>query len=151
MSRHVYKYYTYYTVSKIRLTFDLLYNLDIHDPIAILVGRSVTEKVGNHTMLCFPPHLSNASALPCERGNPRRQCTGALCVQQSPTTAVLSTSFLLNHVRQQTRAEHVDFKIQGVIQQRISLESKRLKKSSIDWLISGNALIQRVNKKAIIR
>jgi len=42
------------------------YNLDIHDPITIIFGRSVTEKVRNHTMLCFPPHLSSASTLPAE-------------------------------------------------------------------------------------
>jgi len=33
-------------------------------------GRSVTKKVGNQTMLCFPTHLSSGSALPCETGNP---------------------------------------------------------------------------------
>jgi len=32
----------------------------------------------------------------------------------------------------------------GVIQQRISHESKRLKKSSSNWLNFGNALIQQV-------
>ena len=30
------------------------YNLDIHDPITIIFGRSVTKKVRNWTMLCFP-------------------------------------------------------------------------------------------------
>jgi len=30
------------------------YNLDIHDPITIIFGRSVTKKVGNQMMLCFP-------------------------------------------------------------------------------------------------
>jgi len=30
------------------------YNLDIHDPIRIIFGRSVTKKVRNQTMLCFP-------------------------------------------------------------------------------------------------
>jgi len=29
-------------------------NLDIHDPITIIFGRSVIEKVGNKTILCFP-------------------------------------------------------------------------------------------------
>jgi len=46
------------------------YNLGIHNPITIIFGRNVTEKVRNHMMLCFPPHLSSASALPCEIGNP---------------------------------------------------------------------------------
>ena len=30
------------------------YNLDIHDPITIIFGRNVTEKVRSRTMLCFP-------------------------------------------------------------------------------------------------
>jgi len=30
------------------------YILDIHNPIRTIFGRSVTEKVGNQTMLCFP-------------------------------------------------------------------------------------------------
>jgi len=43
-----------YTVSQKRPTFDLLYNLDIYDPTRIIFGRSVTEKVRNQLMLCFP-------------------------------------------------------------------------------------------------
>ena len=46
------------------------YNLDVHDPIAIIFGRRVTDEVRNQMMLVFPPHLSGASALACERGNP---------------------------------------------------------------------------------
>jgi len=46
-------------------------NFDIHHLIVIIFGRSVTEKVRNHKRcFVFPPHLSSASALPCERGNP---------------------------------------------------------------------------------
>jgi len=30
------------------------YNLDIHNPMMIIFGRSVTEKVRNQVMLCFP-------------------------------------------------------------------------------------------------
>jgi len=30
------------------------YNHDIHDPITIMVAKSVTKKVRNQTMLCFP-------------------------------------------------------------------------------------------------
>jgi len=29
-------------------------NLDIHDPITIIFGTSVTKKVRNYTTLCFP-------------------------------------------------------------------------------------------------
>jgi len=45
------------------------YNLHIHDPITIIIGRSVTKKVRKQKILCFPPHLSSASALPGEIGN----------------------------------------------------------------------------------
>jgi len=38
---------------KKRPTFDLLYNLDIHDPVMIIFGRSVTKEVRNQTMPCF--------------------------------------------------------------------------------------------------
>jgi len=46
-------------------------------------------------------------------------------MQHSPASAALSTSFI-----QQLRAEHIDYKIHGIIQQRMSRESKRLNKSS---------------------
>jgi len=35
-------------------TFDLQQYIDKHDPIKIIFGWSVTEKVRNHTMFCFP-------------------------------------------------------------------------------------------------
>jgi len=41
------------------------YNLDVHDPVTIIFGGSVTEKVRNQTML-FSHHLSSAFALPCK-------------------------------------------------------------------------------------
>jgi len=40
------------------------------------------------------------------------------CACNSPTAMALSTSFLLNHVPQQPRAERIDCKIYGVVQQR---------------------------------
>jgi len=39
-------------------------------------------------------------------------------MQHSPTTAMLSTSFLLRHASQKPQAKCIDYKIQGVIQQR---------------------------------
>jgi len=41
-------------VSKKNVPPSTCYNFDIHDPITIMFGRSVTQKVRNHTMLCFP-------------------------------------------------------------------------------------------------
>jgi len=51
--------------------------------------------------------------------------------------------------RQQPRTERIDYKIQRVTQQREyeSWVKKRLKKSSSDWLNSGNALIQYLSEK----
>jgi len=45
---------TCYTVSQKNVPPLTCYNLDIHYPIMIIFGRSVTEKVRNQTMLCFP-------------------------------------------------------------------------------------------------
>ena len=73
------------------------YTLDIHDPITIF-GSSVTKKVRNHMTLCFPPHLSSASALPCEKETQKitHWCT-VHATQSLCTAAALSTSFFLNH------------------------------------------------------
>ena len=55
LGRH-FTYCMYYTVHRVSknvppLTF---YSLDLRNPIRIIFGRSVTEKVRNQTMLCFP-------------------------------------------------------------------------------------------------
>jgi len=54
---------------KKRPTFDLLYP-DIPNPITTIFGRRVTKQVRNQVMPYFPSHLSSASALPFETGNP---------------------------------------------------------------------------------
>jgi len=79
-----------------RLTCYSLDN-DIHDPITIF-DSSVTKKVRNHMMRCFPPHLSSASALPCEKKTQKitHWCT-VHATQSLCTAAALSTSFFLNH------------------------------------------------------
>jgi len=80
------------------------YNLDIYDSITTIFRRRVTKKARNQMM------LSSASALPCEIGNPRQR-TSTLCVQHSPTSAALSTSFLPIHAPPTARAERIDYKI----------------------------------------
>jgi len=75
-------------------------------------------------------------------------CTSILRATQSNCCGALD--FLSPELcRQQPRAERIDYKIQGVTQQREyeSWVKKRLKKSSSDWLNSGNALIQYLNEK----
>jgi len=64
------KIYLYlHCVSKnvLRLT---CYNLDTHSLITIIFGIHVTEKKGNQNVFIVPPHLTSASALPGETGNP---------------------------------------------------------------------------------
>jgi len=73
------------------------YNLDIHDPIMIIFGRRVSEKVKNQMMLHFPTSPIKCFRITLQKREPRRQHAGALCVQHSPTAAVLSTFFLLNN------------------------------------------------------
>ena len=46
------------------------YNLDVHGSITVIFHTNVSEKLGNYNILSFPPHLSSASALPGETGNP---------------------------------------------------------------------------------
>ena len=55
---------------KKRPTFTTCYNVYIHSSIATTFGTNVAEKVGNQNVLIFPPHLTSASALPEETGNP---------------------------------------------------------------------------------
>jgi len=73
------------------------YSLHIHNLITIIFGRSVTEKVRNPMMLCFPISPLLCFCITWQNRKPRRQLAGALCVQHSPTPVALSTSFLLNH------------------------------------------------------
>jgi len=63
----------------------------------------------------FPPHLSSASVLPCEIGNPE---DSALVHYACNTGATLLTAFFLNHALQQPRDGRIDYKIQAVMQQR---------------------------------
>jgi len=47
------------------------YNLYTHGSIVTIFGTSVAEKVSNQKRyFIFPPHLTSASALPGETGNP---------------------------------------------------------------------------------
>jgi len=43
-----------YTLSQKNVPPLNCYNLDIHDQITITFGKSVTKKVKNQRMLCFP-------------------------------------------------------------------------------------------------
>jgi len=91
------------------------YNCDTHNPITINFGRRVTEKVGNQTILCFPTSHTWCFCITLRNRKRRRQRTAALCIQQSPSPAALSTSFLLNRT---LWAERIDYMIWEVIQHR---------------------------------
>jgi len=57
------------------------YDLDVRDPITVIFGRSVTEKVRNQTMLCLPTSSIYCFSITLRKRKPRTQRTGALCVQ----------------------------------------------------------------------
>jgi len=101
------------------------YNLDIHDPITIVFGRNVTEKVVNHMMLCFSTSRVICFCITLRNRKPGRQRTGALCVQHSPTAAALSTSFLLNHASN----------MRTVLQDRwiVSIKVEYRKSYALEW------------------
>ena len=65
------------------------YNLDIHDPITIIFGRSITEKVRNRTMLCFPTSpISSAATLPCEIRNQKTAHWCIVCAKSNCHSAI---------------------------------------------------------------
>ena len=122
------------------------YSRYTHDPIATIFDRSVTEKVRN-IIRCFvfPPHLSSASALPCEIGNPE---DSALVHCACNTVQLLQRSRLcLNHAPNSPELNALITRYRELYSSvSMSRESKILKKSS-SWLSSGNALIQRLSEK----
>ena len=94
----------YYTVSQRNVPPLTCYSLDTHDLITVIFGRIVTSKKSDDALCsCF--------SITFQKRKPRRQRTGALCMQHSSTAAALSTSFLLNHATQQFRAKCIDYKI----------------------------------------
>jgi len=73
------------------------YNLDRHDPIGIIFGRSEKQEIRRCSVF---PHLQSYLVLQhyLAKGETQRQRTGALWLQNSPIAAAFSTSFLLNHI-----------------------------------------------------
>jgi len=124
------------------------YNLDIHDPITMIFGRNVTEKVRNHIMLCFPPHPSSASALLCEIGS---QKTAHWCIVRASHSNCCSAidSLCSEPCSQQTLWLNalITRRRESYSSMIMSRESKRLKKSS-SWLNSGNAVIRHLRENA---
>ena len=119
------------------------YNLDIHDPTVIIFVRNVKEKARNQTVLCFPTitYLVLQHYLVKEETQNRAHWCYVHATQSNCCSAL---DFLSPEpCPQKPQAECIDYKSYWVIQQMsMSRESKRLKKSSSDWLNSGNALIQ---------
>jgi len=72
--------------------------------------------------------------------------------EYSPTAAALWAYFLLDHVPNSPKLNALTTRFRESYTSVItSRESKRLKKSRIDWLNSGNALIQHLSEKCIFR
>ena len=68
----------------------------IHDTDYDNLAEVSMRKYELRRCFVFPPHLSSASALPCEIRNPEDSAL-VHCACNSPTAAALSTSFRLNH------------------------------------------------------
>jgi len=89
---YYYNYYYYYTVSQKKFPPSTCFNLDTHDLITIFFWqkcywetmKSYGDLFSHLTYLVLRHYLRNRK--------PRRQRTGALYVQHSPTAAALSTS-----------------------------------------------------------
>jgi len=82
-----------YTVTQNNVPHLTCYNLDAHEPIMIIFGRSVTENVRNQkTLFSYLTYLlPSASALPCEIGNPQDR---ALVHSACNTVQLLQRSWL---------------------------------------------------------
>ena len=101
-------HHSMYIVSQRNVPPLTCYNLDVHNPITIIFGRSDTAKVKNKMMLPASPIYCFCITL--RNKYPRRQRTGTLCVQHSPTAAALLTSFVLNHAPILPITECIDHK-----------------------------------------
>ena len=115
----------------------------MHNPTAIIFGISVTVKVRNQKMLCFPTSPIWCFSITLQKRKLRSQCTGALCVQHSATAAALLTYFLLNHALQKPQAERILQDVGRHTAASIWVVSQKDWRNQLrDWLNSHNALIQ---------
>jgi len=55
------------------------YNFDVHEPILIIIGKNVNEKVSNQNVFIVPPHLTSACALPGETQKHRNRIFSLKC------------------------------------------------------------------------
>ena len=94
------------------------YNLDTHDPIMTILAEVLLRKYEIIQCFVFPPQLSSASALPCEIGNPEDSAL-VHCAHATQSNCCSAIDFFhLNHASTVPLAERIDYKTQGVIQQR---------------------------------
>jgi len=113
------------------------YNFDMHDTITIIFGRRVIKKV--RRCFVFPSHLSSASALPCERGNPEHSalvhfaCNTVQLLQRFR----LPFSWTMAHKSPKLNVLVTRFR-ESYSSVSMSRESKGLNKSGSNWLNSGN-------------
>ena len=86
-----------YTVSQKRPTFDLLWSWHTRSDYDNFWLKCYWEsKESDYTLFSHLTYLV-LQHYTLQKRKPRRQRTGALCVQRSPTAAALSTFFPLNH------------------------------------------------------
>jgi len=101
----------------------------------------------------FPPHLFSASALPCERGNPEGsavlRCACNACAVQLLQRSRLPFSWTTPPNSPELNALITRFR-ESYSSMSMSRDSNKLKKSSSDWLNSGNTVTQRVKNSLFV-
>jgi len=131
-------FHYWYTLSQ-NVPFLTCYHFDKHDPIMIVFGKNVTEKVRNQRCVVFPHHLSSASAVPCERGNPEESvlvhCACNTVQLRQRSRPPVSWTMPPNSPELSALITRFGQSYSSV---SMSRESKRLKKSSSDWLNSSD-------------
>ena len=128
------------------------YNLDIHDPITINFWLKCYWESKKSDDALFS-HLTYLVLLHCLAKEETQKVTyWRMCVQRSPTAAArLPFSWTMSpKSRPKLKALLTRFR-ESHSSVSISHESKRLKKSSSDWLNSGNAAIQAFEWKCNFR
>ena len=102
------KHFLNYTVVSKNIPPLTCYNLDVHDPITIIFGRSVTKKVRNQMMHCFPTSHVQCFCTTLQNRKPRN-CVFSLkhCMllcQQTHKTNSKTTIFVFPHFARQRRS-----------------------------------------------
>jgi len=128
------------------------YNVDIHNPITIIFGRSVIEKVRNQMTSCFPnltylvlqhyivkEETQKTARWSIVRATQSNCCSTLNFLSPEPCPDSHKLNALITRFRESLQ------------QQEYESWVKKLKKRSSDWLNSNNALMQHLSEKCNFR